>query len=154
MNNADEIIPRLWLGNFASSQDLNFLRQHHIRVIINCTKNLPFLDCKKIYKYRVPVDDSLQIEEIQSMSYWIEKTIPIIASHYKRGRSILVHCAAGIQRSAIIVLSFLYQHCHYDPKYALILMRKKRPYVFLPFMNFILSFRKVYGDEAYGKLVR
>ena len=153
MNDADQIIPRLWLGNFNSSQDINFIKKNHITVIINCTKDLPFLNLNGIYKYRVPVHDNLQKEEIISMTKWIGKILPIIEEHYKNGRSILIHCAAGMQRSAMIVLSFLYSHYEFDPKTALIKIRIKRPIVFLPYMNFGLSFRMYFGEKAYAGLI-
>ena len=43
-NDADEIIPRLWLGNINASQDNDFIQREGIDVIFNCTKDLPFLD--------------------------------------------------------------------------------------------------------------
>ena len=58
-NNADEILPKLWLGNAKSSMDENFIRSKNITVVFNCTKNLPFSPIIPI-KYRVPVDDNLE----------------------------------------------------------------------------------------------
>ena len=153
-NDADQIIPHMWLGNFRSSQNIDFIRNNHITVIINCTKDLPFLNVNDIYKYRVPVDDNLQKREILSMAQWIGKILPIIEEHYSQGRCILIHCAAGMQRSAIIVLSFLCSHGSIDPKAALVQIRVKRPIVFSPFMNFGTSFRLCFGERAYAGLVR
>jgi len=150
---ADQIVPRLWLGNFKSSQDINFLKNNRITVIINCTKDLPFIDIQGVYKYRVPVDDNLAKEEIVSMAHWITKILPIIANHYQQGRAILIHCAMGMQRSAIVVLCLLYKHFGYEPKAALIKMRIKRPIVFLPYMNFSTSFLLLFGDNAYRLLI-
>lgn len=152
-HDADQIIPRLWLGNFNSSQNLEFIKNNRITVVVNCTKDLPFLKVNGVYKYRIPVHDNLQQEEILAMTKWIGKILPIIEEHYKHGRSILIHCAAGMQRSAIVVLSFLYMHYTYDPKMALINIRVKRPIVFVPYMNFGTSFRLYFGETAYRKLV-
>ena len=34
-NDADEIIPRLWLGNHRAAKDDNFLRKNKITVVFN-----------------------------------------------------------------------------------------------------------------------
>ena len=39
------------------------------------------------------------------MAKYLEKIDPIIRQHYMSGRTILIHCAAGVQRSAIVTLS-------------------------------------------------
>lgn len=153
-NNADQIVPRLWLGNFHSSQDTHFIRKNNINVIINCTKDLPFTSISGIYKYRVPVHDNLQTEEIITMSKWIGKILPIISEHYQLGRTILIHCAAGMQRSAIIVLCFLCSQYGVDPKMAFIKMKNIRPIVFSPYMNFGLSFRLYFGEQIYSNLIQ
>lgn len=133
---ANQILPRLWLGNFESSQDIGFLCQNQINVIINCSKDLPFLKINDVYKYRVPVHDNLQPEEIQLMTQWLYKIVPLIDSHYKQGRHILVHCAAGMQRSAIIVASYLCKYHFKDPRIAIKHIKSRRPIVFTPAMNF------------------
>ena len=38
---AQEIIPLIFVGDCHSSQDKQFLQQHNIQVIVNCTKDLP-----------------------------------------------------------------------------------------------------------------
>ena len=38
-DNANEIIPNLWLGNAKASMDEDFIRQNNITVVFNCTKN-------------------------------------------------------------------------------------------------------------------
>jgi hypothetical protein len=149
---ANQIIPRLWLGNYYSSQNVDFIQSNRITVVINCTKDLPFLKLNGVYKYRIPIDDNLHKDEIENMSVWIGHILPIMVEHYNKGRSMLVHCMAGMQRSAIVVLSYLYAHHVDDPKMALYLMRQKRPIVFVPMMNFGLSFRSFFGDKPYKLL--
>ena len=154
INDADEIIHRLWVGNFNSSQDRNFLIGHHVTVIVNCTKDLPFLDLRGVFKYRVPVDDNLETTEMESMALWLKHILPIIEAHYQKGRTILVHCMAGQQRSAIVMLCYLCQYHYKNPKMALSNMRHRRPIVFTPKMNFSLSFYLYFGPEVYYRLFR
>jgi dual specificity phosphatase 12 len=148
VDSANQIIPRLWLGDFNSSQDLDFLKKNRIMVIVNCTKDLPFLKLPGIFKYRVPVHDNLEMTEILSMTDWIEKILPLIDHHYQKGRTILIHCAAGMQRSAIITLSYLYNYHTHNAGEALYAIKSRRPIVFTPFMNFKLSFCKKFGNNA------
>ena len=80
-NIADEIIPRLWLGNAKASMDEEFIRRNNITAVFNCTKNLPFSPIIPI-KYRVPVDDNLEEEEIRNMELWsTEISYKIIKEH-------------------------------------------------------------------------
>ena len=51
VDDAHQIIPRLWLGNFNSSQDVNFLNRNRVSVVVNCTKDLPFLKLPGVFKY-------------------------------------------------------------------------------------------------------
>jgi len=152
-HDADQVVPRLWLGNFNSSHNVKFLANKGVNVIINCTKDLPFVPYGGIYKYRVPVHDDLTLNEIKAMGYHLKHVIPIIEQHYMRGDVILVHCAAGIQRSAMVVLAFLCIHFEMDPKIALQFIRKKRPIIFRPFMNFAHSFKMLMGDFSYYQLI-
>ena len=121
---ANEIIPRIFLGNVDASKDRDFLIRNNISVIVNCTKDLPnvyeplFLhdseenapeDVKAwIYKntiqyYRIAVDDNSREEEIQLFERECKKVLGPVLQEYKAGKSILIHCLAGSQRSASFV---------------------------------------------------
>ena len=145
---ASQIIPRLWLGNFNDSQNLNFIMRERITVIINCTKDLPFLPINGVIKYRIPVDDNLQYEEMVAMSAGLSQILPVIDTHYRNGRSILIHCAAGIQRSAIVVLSYLYAYRALSSSQAYSMIKRRRPIAFSPSMNFARSFLFCFGHDA------
>ena len=59
-----EIVPNLWLGNVQDSLDSAFIS--NIDIVINCTKDLKFLDeTKKCV--RIPIEDNLQDEEIAAL---------------------------------------------------------------------------------------
>lgn len=132
---ATEIIPRLYLGNAKASIDEDFIRQHNIQVVFNCTKNLPFSPIIPI-KYRIPVDDSLQEEEIRNMELWSNEIAFKIMSEYIDGKTILVHCFAGMQRSAASVAFFLIAFMRLRALDAMKMIKEKRPIAFHPRANF------------------
>jgi protein tyrosine/serine phosphatase len=113
----DEIIPGVWLGNYKSAIDVNFLKQNKIKFILNCTPNFPFYneihnkqDLKglhKIDKYRIPVNDSLMQRDFILMEQYFKIVIPLLVKKYTQKKNILIHCHAGKQRSAIVVAALL-----------------------------------------------
>lgn len=109
-NNADRIIANIWLGNLTASHDRAFIEKHGIRVIINCTKDLPFADfCvdMNIKMHRLPVYDRREARELATMEAHIDAMVDILRDCHRRRLPVLVHCFAGAQRSATVVACFL-----------------------------------------------
>ena len=96
------IIPRLWLGNRVAAADADFLQKNNITVVFNCTIDLPFQQ-NVLRKYRLPVDDNLQATEIANMEQWAPEAVYKVLAEYNSGRNILIHCYAGMQRSAALM---------------------------------------------------
>lgn len=134
-NNADEILPGLWLGNYKASQDTEFLKKNNIRTVFNCTKDIPFHPFT-IRRFRVPVDDNLQQQEIRNLELWSFEVVANMAKEYNAGNKILVHCAAGMQRSAAAVAMFLIATQRISKEQAMSYIRSKRPIAFMPMANF------------------
>lgn len=137
-NPADMIVPRIWLGNKYASMDEAFLRQQGIETVFNCTKDLPFHSSMR-RRYRVPVDDSLEEEEIRNMELWSFEIIYKLLLEYKQGKTILVHCAAGIQRSAAVVTMFLMVLSGMKHEDAMQYVKERRPIAFYRNANFLKS---------------
>ena len=146
MRNADEIIPRVWLGNRYAAVDDDWLRKNEIDTVFNCTKDLPFHTSIE-NRYRVPVDDDLTSEEINNMSRWSPEIAYKILREYKKGKHILVHCAAGMQRSAAAVTFFLITLTGEHAPKLMSAIRKIRPIAFVPSANFNKSIS--YYDNLY-----
>lgn len=113
---ANEIIPGLWLGNEEASQDLNFLKTSNITVIVNATKHIPcrWEKYSGMNYYRVPVNDpgpanyvNFDQEDNVVMLYHLPFVLEFIRENLNKNRNVLVHCHAGIQRSATVVLMYL-----------------------------------------------
>lgn len=133
---ATEIIPeRLWLGGIRAAMDEQFLANNKIDVIFNCTKDIPFIQGPTCL-YRVPIDDNLEDGEIQNLLKWSPEIVFKLLREYQNGKNILVHCAAGMQRSAAVtqmLLMTLWKQPK-EPVYAF--LKERRPIVFHPSMNF------------------
>jgi predicted ATP-dependent Lon-type protease len=148
-NDADEILPRLWLGNAKASMDDEFIRRNNIQVVFNCTKNLPFSPNIPI-QYRVPLDDNLEEAEIRNLELWSAEVAFKIIAEYSANKTILVHCMAGMQRSAASVAIMMIAHLKCHALDAMRTIKEKRPIAFYPRANFGRSIdyfdRKFHGE--------
>jgi dual specificity phosphatase 12 len=153
-NNADEILPGLWLGNAQASRDEVFLRTHGIQTVFNCTKDIPFHP-SILNRYRVPVDDNLQPEEIRNMELWSYEILYKLIGEYKKGKPILVHCAAGMQRSAAVVAMFVMTTKGMNWEQAKRHIKQRRAIAFFPGANFekaIVGFYNSYQQDILPRL--
>ena len=146
-NNADMIVPRIWLGNKNASMDEVFLRQNGIETVFNCTKDLPFHSSMR-RRYRVPVDDNLEEEEIRNMELWSFEIVYKLLLEYKQGKTILVHCAAGMQRSAAVTAMFLMVFTGMKHEDAMQYIRERRPIAFFKNANFLKSIQGFENNMA------
>ncbi len=145
-DDANLILPRLWLGNAKASMNDDFIRQNNITVVFNCTKNLPFSPMIPI-KYRIPVDDNLEEEEIRNMELWSSEIAFKMMAEYVEGKTILVHCMAGMQRSAASVAFMLIAFRKMRALDAMKFIKEKRMIAFYPRANFGRSID--YFDRRY-----
>ena len=109
-DDANEIIPNLWLGNHRSALNIDFLKKNNINLIINCTPNKSFIkeNLLKIEMYRIPVNDSLLEKDFLLMQKYFQIVVPLLLRKYTiEKKNILVHCHMGKQRSAIVVAALL-----------------------------------------------
>ena len=98
-------------------------------------------------KYRIPVDDNLEEEEIRNMELWSSEIAFKIMAEYKQGRHILVHCMAGMQRSAASIAFMLIAHLHMRGRDAMKMIKEKRTIAFHPRANFGRSIE--YFDQRF-----
>jgi len=153
-HHANLILPRLWLGDKKSSTDPEFLKSAGITTVFNATKDLPFSPLVQ-RKYRVPVDDNLQPIEIKHMADWSPEIVYKVVNEYKNGSVILIHCYAGMQRSAAIMAMVLIALSGHPASQVVPYIRSRREVAFFPATNFlqsILRFEKYYflARNSYG----
>jgi protein-tyrosine phosphatase len=153
-NPADEIIPGLWLGNIIASQSGEFLEEKGIKAVFNCTKNIPFVEGHRSL-YRIPVDDNLQTEELRNMELMSFEAVYKLRLEHKKG-PVLVHCHAGMQRSACVVAMYLIAINGLKVEESIAYIKQRRPIAFTPSANFLKSmqgFERAYDKEIRPRLI-
>jgi len=151
---AHEIVPGIWLGNKRASENAKWMKEEEITVVFNATKDLPFSTTIK-KQYRIPVDDNLQSEEIRNMTLWSQEAVYKVMQEHNQGNNILIHCAAGMQRSAAIMAMYLIATRGYGEQQAITHVQGIRPIAFRPQANFresIAEFYKTYHREILPQL--
>ncbi|KAF6270411.1 dual specificity phosphatase 2 [Rhinolophus ferrumequinum] len=100
-----EILPYLFLGSCSHSSDLQGLQACGITAVLNVSASCPN-HFEGLLRYKsIPVEDSQMVE----ISAWFQEAIGFIDSVKDNGGRVLVHCQAGISRSATICLAYLIQ---------------------------------------------
>ncbi len=148
-NVADEILPGLWLGNRNAALDPTWLEAKGIKAVFNCTKDIPFRP-EIQRKYRVPVDDNLEPEEIRNLELWAYEIVYKLTREVQTGQPILVHCAAGMQRSAASIALYLMATQNMTPDEAIAFIKARRPIAFHGGANFrpaLESFYRTYQRD-------
>jgi predicted protein tyrosine phosphatase len=102
---ADEIMPGIWVGNEAASQSARFMEMANIGLIINATTHIVSKFLGSIYYMRVPVNDAA--EENDKMHVCMGVAVRAIARARAVGMGVLIHCHAGMQRSAAICAAYI-----------------------------------------------
>lgn len=107
-NDADLMIPNLWIGNKNAAHDEFFIRAHNIKYIVNITDgiNSPF---NFITYYHIPIKDKKMCTEVsrKPMTFYIDNALKFIDNGISENVGVLVHCRKGHHRSAGIVLLYL-----------------------------------------------
>ena len=133
---ATEIYPGLWLGDIHCATDVAFLKEKGITCVINCTASLPFTQSKQVkHRYRVPVKDNLQADQIYLMYTLLDKAVKLIVNHLPTD-TILVHCHAGRQRSVSVIIAFFMKCADMTKDDALTCVKSKRHVAGIPAFNF------------------
>jgi len=152
-DNYNLIIDHLYLGNYIAAQDRSFIINKEINLVINCSRNIDFpLFYSNIdydFKYiRLSLNDSTDIIDQFIMQSSLPKLCKLIDNYCTNGLNVFVHCYAGIQRSATLILCYLIYKDHknkilksldYYNRY----LKLKRIVVFRPdptFVNVINNF--------------
>ena len=137
--NYNKITNNIYLGNYKSSK-LDIINKESFDVIVNCTPKLPFYS-HKTKNYRINVKDDLAYHSNILLTQYIHKILPILHHHIRNNKKILIHCRAGMQRSAAVTTCYLMKYHSLNSDYAMKYIKKRRPVAFLSGSNFYTTIK-------------
>ncbi len=150
---SNQITTNLWLGNFIESSNEQFIRNNNIKVIVNCSKDLPFYfsQTEVPYRYRIPVNDDKQEDSLLAMYLYLPSIIEKIRKHIENNDNVYVHCHAGMQRSACVVSAYLMATHNMNFEQTYNYLKSRRPIVYTPNVNFRRSLDTYYKNNLHRK---
>ncbi|KAJ3812781.1 hypothetical protein EV368DRAFT_41057 [Lentinula lateritia] len=118
----DQVIPGLWIGGLPSAMDTENLKKNKIYSVLSAMRGKISIH-ETFVKHQIFLDDS----EEEDILIHLLPAIAFIQSELDKGRGVLVHCQAGVSRSATIVAAYLMHNRRMGVEGALDLIRKARP---------------------------
>ncbi len=103
MNNYHEILPNLFLGNYKIASDKERLKALGITHILNCAKEIECIFRGEFNYSHIQLNDDPNTR----VSHLFDEVHKYIDKVIGNNGKILVHCYAGISRSATIVISYI-----------------------------------------------
>ena len=128
-----EILPGLFIGNMYTARNKMFMKNNKIGAILNATPDVPnYFACpgeQSVEYMRINVNDNNN--DIAKMHRYLPCAVSFIYKNLVLDRTaVLVHCHAGVQRSATIVVAFIMKTKGLKLNDAVQYVLRKRPIVF------------------------
>jgi predicted protein tyrosine phosphatase len=156
---ASEIIPGLYIGNMNSAKNKHFFINKRIKAVVNLTPSVSnyFAHPSSDVEYlRINVNDSLQQNDIKKMFYYFPAIVEFVQKNLVLdGKSVLVHCHAGVQRSAAAVTAYLMRYHKLPLSKAMSKVRQNRPMTFnygrsINFKHALVTYHaQLFGKSAF-----
>jgi protein tyrosine phosphatase (PTP) superfamily phosphohydrolase (DUF442 family) len=126
LENCDRVLENLYIGGVEAVLDSERLAEQGIRAVVCCNRELEFPTSKflpEVEYYRVDVEDMGR----EPIELFLPEATEFIHSQLQQDRPVLVHCKAGVSRSASVVLAYLMEYHSYSLHEAFLLMLRHRP---------------------------
>uniref|UniRef100_A0A8C1P1E6 Dual specificity phosphatase 16 n=1 Tax=Cyprinus carpio TaxID=7962 RepID=A0A8C1P1E6_CYPCA len=135
------ILPHLYLGCQRDVLNQELMQQNDIAYVLNASNTCPKPDfIPDSHFLRVPVNDSF----CEKILPWLDRSVEFIEKAKASNASVLVHCLAGISRSATIAIAYIMKRMDMSLDEAYRFVKEKRPTI-SPNFNFLgqlLDFEK------------
>ncbi|VDC07927.1 unnamed protein product [Peniophora sp. CBMAI 1063] len=118
----NEIVPGLWVGDLLSTKDLQALRDNNIHSILTAMRGRIAIN-ETFLRQQILLDDTEDADVLQHLI----PAISFINAELEKGRGVLVHCQAGMSRSATIAAAYLMYTRNIDVASAIEILQKARP---------------------------
>ena len=134
---AKQVLPRVWVGSMRDAASNDFMRQHDIGLIVNCTRDVPAFHAGTIPTIRIPIHDhETSAPTLYEYAPAVVREMRKFLEKYPR-LQILVHCAAGISRSSSTVAAYLILENRYTVQEAIKRIQQCKPETFHPRIGYI-----------------
>jgi len=136
----------LYLGNYEAASDIALLKKHNIKAVLTVASDL---------RLNYPTNENFTHEVISALdmvSYDLSKHFTRCFDFIEKNRpetNVLVHCLAGISRSATIVIMYLMRTNRMSFESAFSFVKKKRKIIF-PNPGFVRQLR-VFSSQLKNK---
>ncbi|XP_044199060.1 dual specificity protein phosphatase 16 [Thunnus albacares] len=135
------ILPHLYLGCQRDVLNKDLMQQNDIVYVLNASNTCPKPDfIPESHFLRVPVNDSF----CEKILPWLDRSVEFIEKAKACNARVLVHCLAGISRSATIAIAYIMKRMDMTLDEAYRFVKEKRPTI-SPNFNFLgqlLDFEK------------
>nr|XP_057923454.1 dual specificity protein phosphatase 16 [Doryrhamphus excisus] len=135
------ILPHLYLGCQRDVLNQDVMQQNAIAYVLNASNTCPKPDfIPESHFLRVPVNDSF----CEKILPWLDRSVEFIEKAKASNSCVLVHCLAGISRSATIAIAYIMKRMDMSLDEAYRFVKEKRPTI-SPNFNFLgqlLDFEK------------
>ena len=142
------VLKNLFIGNIEDAANKSFLESNHVNLVINCCKEYTvdynYLKTINIACVMLGYFDSLE-QDLNEQDKLLS-AVKFIDEHLTNDRGgVLVHCVAGVSRSASVVIAYLMWKNKMNFESAFRIVRQGRPIVEpnSNFVNQLKSFEKL-----------
>ncbi|NWQ75114.1 DUS16 phosphatase, partial [Columbina picui] len=141
------ILPHLYLGCQRDVLNKELMQQNDIGYVLNASNTCPKPDfIPESHFLRVPVNDSF----CEKILPWLDRSVDFIEKAKASNGCVLVHCLAGISRSATIAIAYIMKRMDMSLDEAYRFVKEKRPTI-SPNFNFLgqlLDFEKKIKNQS------
>ncbi|XP_018024075.1 serine-rich adhesin for platelets [Hyalella azteca] len=127
------VLPFLYLGSQHDANNKQMLQDHCILYEVNVSISCPKPDfVQDSHFLRIPVNDNFS----EKLTPYFFDAFRFIDKVRESGGSVLVHCLAGISRSATVAIAYVMKHLHLPYEEAYRYVKNRRPTI-SPNINFV-----------------